>query len=264
MTDRFHYFIALLLVIFNGCLQAQEGSTRTLRYYIFAESDTAASARQDTAEDTAVPNLNFSYIKDGEISSVEVPASGLQGPFEARITGNKLYLFDPAVTALENLTPADYYAALDIPPTWRDVMIYGFSSRNDTKPRFLALADIKELNETGESFCLNITGKPIAVNIGDKRFMLEKHGRDTFKLGQGSGAELVQIKVAAEWQESWKLALNTSRRLAKGQSYMFLFKGMPSNPRAMVLRVAKLPNVEVFNQEEAPTETPTSSDDLGI
>jgi hypothetical protein len=233
--------ICLFALVGTGYSQSDEG-TRTIRFSLFSESDTAMGmSEQQNGASSIVPRVEFCYFEGNERTAVDVPASGYQGPFQASVINNRLRLYASSVQSLELVTPADVIADLEIPADWREVILYSFRSITGTAAQFLVLADASALQKSGHSFCVNLTGKPIAVNLGDQRFLLKQYGRDEFDLGKGTSAQLISIRVAAEWRETWKLALSTSRRLRKDDSYLFLFKGVPSNPRSMTLRLIKIP-----------------------
>jgi hypothetical protein len=238
--------VALVILFLTNYLSAQaEENLRKIRFSIFAESDTSmGTSEQSEAANSVVPRIRFSYLDGNGSMDVDVPAAGFQGAFTATVVDNRLNLYAHGSLNLETVAQAQLIANLDIPPSWDDVIIYSFRSLEDSRARFVVLADRDELVRTKKSFCINLTKRPIAVNIGEDRFMLESYGRDSFEVKQAAGGGLVSIKVAGEWRETWKLALSTSRRLQSGQSYLFLFKGVPSNPRSMSLRIVDIPEPE--------------------
>ena len=250
------FFIAKYITLFSllalattGYSSAEE-ATRSVRFYLFAESDTAMGISEYGGnEKSIVPRIEFCYFKQNEAKSVDLPASGFQGPFEATLLNNQLRIYDKSVKSLEQISPADLVAALVIPPTTSDVLLYSFRSISENQSKFVALGDMKQPQNEGKSFCINLTGKPIAVNIGTERALLKTNCCHRIDLKIMDESTLTNVKVAAEWRDSWKLAMSTTRRLSRDDSYLFLFKKVKSNPRSITLRLVKIPSFTPIEPE---------------
>ncbi len=217
-------------------------SQRSIRFMLFSESDTSVGMSEvASARESVIPRIEFTTFDGGTPSAVDVPASGFQGPFKTTIVGNRLTIYRSGLVSLEGVGPADVLATVEVPPNWSELILYCFRSIERDAAQFLLLSEMSALRETQQTFCMNMTGKPIAVNVGEERFLLQPYERASVDLSDAGSADLVSIKVAAEWKENWRLALSTTRRLRKNDTHMLLFKAVPSNPRSMSLRVVRIP-----------------------
>lgn len=252
MKNRTWLFpLCAALTAMNIFAQTPE-ATRTVQFMLFSESDTSVGMSENAAaRSSVIPRIRFSLLNSSEPTVVDVPASGFRGPFTAKIFGDQLSLYRTGPLNLESLTPADRLATINVPPEWSDLILYAFYSLKEESARFLLLSDISQLEAGQSTFCMNMTGKPIAVNIGDERFILKPYERAHVDLSDANGSELISIKVAAEWKENWRLALSTTRRLRPDDGHILMFKAVPSNPRSMSLRVVRIP--------ELPTNPDVSS-----
>lgn len=238
------YFLLLLsaAVLLNAQPSADDGS-RSIRFSLFAENNAPAGLSRGLDARVSLPRIAFGYFDGEGIQTVDRPAEGFIGPFKGVVSGGKLRLYRPAASTAPEEAANAVLAEIPVPDNWNEVLLYAFSGIGTDRPRFIPLSDRSMLRSNGRSLCLNLTGRPIAVVVGDGRFLLDEGGIDEFDLKKAGDSGLISIKVAAEWQESWKLALSTSRRLRTDESYLFFFKTDDKSSRRIVLRIIDLPEL---------------------
>jgi|GEM_PF-3588763 len=249
-TTKYIVLFSLLALVTIGYSSTEE-ATRSVHFYLFAESDTAMGISEYGGnEKSVVPRIEFCYFQENEPKFVNLAASGFQGPFEITLLNNQLRLYDKSIKSLDQISPAGLVAVLEIPPTSNDVLLYSFRSISENQSQFVALGDMKQLQSAGDSFYVNLTGKPIVVNIGKERVLLKTNSCNRIDLKTKDESTLTNVKVAAEWRDSWKLAMSTSCRLRQNDSYLFLFKNVVSNPRSITLRLVKIPEFKSIEPPE--------------
>lgn len=223
--------------------QANEAPrTRTIPFSIFSENNAAAALSRGGDASAHIPRLRFSYHNGEQLVQVDEAADGFHGNYRGIVMDGKLRLYHPGLSSLEDLTTESVLAEIPVPEEWQQLLLYAYSTHGPEGTRFLPLSNRTDL-QAGRSLCLNLTGRPIAVVIGEMRLLLDPNGIDEFDLRGAGETGRIDIKVAAEWQQSWKLALSSSRNLRTDKSYLFFFKAKDQSSRISV-RIIDLPELD--------------------
>lgn len=235
----------LALACLSGLpLQAQQEEdprTRPIQFKVYAENDASAALNRDQNASGKIPRLRYSFYDGEKLVAVDEAAEGFHGSYQGVVVDGILRFYRPGLTALEGAAPDAVLAEIPVPDDWKRLLLYAYTTGSGGT-RFLPLSKRSDLQD-GRSLCLNLTGRPIAVEMGETRFLLDVNGLDQFSLNQAGESGRIAIKVAAEWQQNWRLALSSSRNLRTDESYLFLFKAGDTGSR-ISLRIIDLPEMD--------------------
>lgn len=220
----------------------EEPSERMIRFSIYAENNAAAALSRGGDASAKIPRLRFSYFDGEKLVEVDEASDGFHGSYQGRVVDGRLRLYRPGLSSLEDADRDSLLAEIPVPGRWQQMLLYTYNTTGTERARFLPLSNRGDL-QAGRSLGLNLTGRPIAVVLGEMRFLLEENAIDEFDLIGAGGSGRIDIKVAAEWQQNWRLALSTSKNLRTDKSYLFLFKANDQSNRISV-RIIDLPDLE--------------------
>lgn len=235
--------LSLIVSLFIVHLVAANDSdtVRTIRFLIYSESG-ASAVVDETGESEGIPRIQFSYFNAGEANQVDESAHRFLGPYTAQVRNNLLTIYKPNVLSLDALDESDILARIQVPEDWSNILLYCRRMSEGQPPQFIMLSDLAVLKKNKQTFCVNMTGQDIVVNIENQTFKLSPYERGALDFGELDKVQ-TKIKVAAQWKDEWNLVLSTTRRLRTTSSNLLLFKGSKSNPTMMSLKVVRIPDL---------------------
>lgn len=238
-------FSLISLICLSHLSLGQEAeSVRTIRFMVYSESGASPVADESGNSDDTTPRVQFTYFESGQARRVDEPAYRFQGPYTVQIIDNVLLLYKTSVVNLDEVQQSDILARIQVPDDWSELLLYSRRTQDQSFAQFFLLSDLAVLGERKQTFCLNMTDKDIVVNIGEQRFDLRPFDKGEVELGQFENNQ-AKIKVAAQWEDEWNLVLSTTRRLQTTNTNLLLFKGLVHNPRAMSLKVVRVPRLSM-------------------